>query len=293
MPDANTLEVRIRLCPCGCQFPVPLVGVAPVLCPSCRPVHYRANARIDATTVKCEDCPATIEINPKGHTKTRCDPCRDKRKRDLRAARPRNDTPVPPEGRWTKCECGERFQCADKGPIPKWCPECKPLHRGDYRKHLAAPERDPIPCAGGCGKIIVLLRKGYKRERCDECTAKRTTELSAEWDRENPERRAERSRRSKMKRRAAKRGVEAEVFDPREVFERDRWICQICGWKIDPDATYIDPATGKPNPRYPTLDHVVPLAEGGPHTRANTRLACFDCNCKRGDRGGNEQLALI
>lgn len=48
-----------------------------------------------------------------------------------------------------------------------------------------------------------------------------------------------------------------------------------------------------PHPKAPTIDHVVPLAEGGADTAANVRLAHFICNSMRGNRGGGEQLALI
>jgi 5-methylcytosine-specific restriction endonuclease McrA len=88
------------------------------------------------------------------------------------------------------------------------------------------------------------------------------------------------------RRRARRRAVLIEHFTHREIFERDCWICQICKQKTNPEADRFDPL-------YPNLDHVIPLSEGGPHTRANTRCTCFRCNCSRGNRGGNEQLALI
>lgn len=47
-----------------------------------------------------------------------------------------------------------------------------------------------------------------------------------------------------------------------------------------------------PHPKAPTIDHVVPLAEGGHDTRANVQLAHFLCNSIKG-RGGSQQLALI
>ncbi|MGR6320784.1 HNH endonuclease [Micromonospora soli] len=102
------------------------------------------------------------------------------------------------------------------------------------------------------------------------------------WRRANPD--AIRSRNSL--RRARKRAVRYEVFRHEEIFERDGWRCQICRRMTDRTAPRF-------HPRSPTLDHVIPLSQGGPHTRANTRCACFECNSKRGDRGGNEQLALI
>jgi 5-methylcytosine-specific restriction endonuclease McrA len=67
-----------------------------------------------------------------------------------------------------------------------------------------------------------------------------------------------------------------EVFDRWEIFERDGWICQVCGRETTRDP---DPY----NPSSPTVDHIVPLAAGGEHSRANVRLACMGCNSARRD----------
>jgi hypothetical protein len=71
-----------------------------------------------------------------------------------------------------------------------------------------------------------------------------------------------------------------------EIFNRDGWICGICRKKVDPDLRY-------PDPMAPSLDHIVPVAEGGLNEAANLRLTHLRCNCSRGKRGGNEQLAII
>lgn len=70
------------------------------------------------------------------------------------------------------------------------------------------------------------------------------------------------------------------------VLERDGWRCQICKRGI--------PATlAVPHPKAGTADHVIPRSQGGSHEPANLRAAHFRCNTLRGNRGGNEQLALI
>lgn len=70
-----------------------------------------------------------------------------------------------------------------------------------------------------------------------------------------------------------------------EIFMRDKWICGICRRKVDPDLRY-------PDPMAPSLDHVVPVAEGGDHEPANLRLTHLHCNVSRRDKGGNEQLSI-
>lgn len=87
-------------------------------------------------------------------------------------------------------------------------------------------------------------------------------------------------------RRAHLATVVVETFDRREIYARDRWVCGICGRKVDWRLAY-------PHPQSASLDHIVPVSKGGDHTRANTRLAHFGCNSARGNRGDGDQLALI
>jgi 5-methylcytosine-specific restriction endonuclease McrA len=70
------------------------------------------------------------------------------------------------------------------------------------------------------------------------------------------------------------------------VLERDGWRCQICRRGIPATLTV-------PHPKAGTADHVIPRSQGGNHDPANLRAAHFLCNTLRGNRGGNEQLALI
>jgi 5-methylcytosine-specific restriction endonuclease McrA len=69
-----------------------------------------------------------------------------------------------------------------------------------------------------------------------------------------------------------------------EVAARDRYRCGFCRKRVAMKQVV-------PHPRAPTIDHVVPLADGGDDTRANVRLAHFLCNV-RAQTGGDKQLAL-
>lgn len=71
-----------------------------------------------------------------------------------------------------------------------------------------------------------------------------------------------------------------------EILERDRWRCGICGQRIGKTFKY-------PHPRSASVDHVIPLTEGGGDTAANKRAAHLGCNQRRMNRGGGEQLAMI
>jgi 5-methylcytosine-specific restriction endonuclease McrA len=77
-----------------------------------------------------------------------------------------------------------------------------------------------------------------------------------------------------------------EDIDPTAVFERDGWICGICGKKVNPRLKY-------PDPRSASLDHIVPLNKGGDHVWSNVQLAHFGCNSGKRDHGGGQlRLAL-
>jgi hypothetical protein len=68
-----------------------------------------------------------------------------------------------------------------------------------------------------------------------------------------------------------------ERFDPLEVFERDGWLCKLCGVPVDRDVQWPDPLSS-------SLDHILPLVAGGEHSRANTQLAHWICNVRKGAR---------
>jgi len=62
----------------------------------------------------------------------------------------------------------------------------------------------------------------------------------------------------------------------RWVFERDGYKCYLCGRKTRPNKNQL-------HPRYPTVDHVVPLSAGVyGHTADNVRCACRRCNEAKG-----------
>jgi 5-methylcytosine-specific restriction endonuclease McrA len=90
------------------------------------------------------------------------------------------------------------------------------------------------------------------------------------------------------RRRAWKNGLLAERFTNREIYERDKWVCQLCRRNVDSTLAY-------PHPLSASLDHIMPKSRGGDHIRANVQLAHLACNLEKRDRvlGDGEQLRLI
>jgi len=74
------------------------------------------------------------------------------------------------------------------------------------------------------------------------------------------------------------RGARRERVSTAAVLRRDGYRCAICGGKLAMAETV-------PHPKAPTLDHILPVANGGSHTMANLRAAHFSCHTKRGNRG--------
>jgi len=88
------------------------------------------------------------------------------------------------------------------------------------------------------------------------------------------------------KRRAVKNGCHYEEFDLKEIFERDGYMCQLCGKKTR--STF-----NKYHPLFPQIDHIVPLSKGGNHTRKNTQCLCRQCNLEKWSSGTGDQLRMF
>lgn len=89
----------------------------------------------------------------------------------------------------------------------------------------------------------------------------------AAWRKENPERWASINANAGHVRRARLKGSVAERVDREVVFARDGWVCGICGLLADRDSA--------------TVDHIIPIARGGPHTYANVQTAHRLCNLRK------------
>jgi 5-methylcytosine-specific restriction endonuclease McrA len=80
-----------------------------------------------------------------------------------------------------------------------------------------------------------------------------------------------------IRQRCEKHGVKCENVVPLMVFRRDNFQCQLCGIATDPCAT-------PSHESYPTIDHIIPVSRGGPHTYDNVQCACRKCNTRKGTK---------
>lgn len=215
-------------------------------------------------------------------------------------------------------ECGAEFEPSQPGNHQRFCSnKCRngatyqrAKDGGLLEEKRAATAARATPCPY-CGEMMLpprkqcgadACRKRYYADRMSEYFRRvggnkyRKPEVErASQQRVREKRKAaglpaqnytEGRKAASQRRRALKAGATAEKFTPLEIFERDNWKCGICHLKVRADLKY-------PHQRSASLDHIVPLAEGGEHTRANSRCSHLDCNVRRNKRGGNEQLMLV
>lgn len=64
-----------------------------------------------------------------------------------------------------------------------------------------------------------------------------------------------------------------------EIFERDKWICQYCGEKVDFENA--------------SLDHCIPQTQGGRHNKENLKTCCFLCNSIKSGKSYEKAAPLI
>ncbi|MFE2041664.1 HNH endonuclease [Streptomyces sp. NPDC059477] len=156
----------------------------------------------------------------------------------------------------------------------------------DTRTYAERKVRRPLAVCEACGSSYRQLRRTQRW--CSQSCAGPNKPGSGPRGGLSPEAR-ERQRlywqAKNRRRRAAKRGGVSEQYTLAAIAARDRFVCRLCRRRVAMKQVV-------PHPKAPTIDHVIPVCEGGDDTRANVQLACFRCNSVKGPRG-SQQLALI
>ncbi len=169
--------------------------------------------------------------------------------------------------------CGKEFTTTGRQSICS--DECrKQLARDEQRQRYLAEREEKIK-----------KRKDEfvpQRVVCKECGCEFETEFNGSRGQartvfcSNECARRNQKRKGKAVRRARKKGLGYECFDPLDVFKRDKWTCQMCGVKTPKKYR------GTCDDRAPELDHIIPLALGGEHSMRNTQCLCRKCNGAKG-----------
>lgn len=169
--------------------------------------------------------------------------------------------------------------------VPEVTPECKWLGCGrpskyagfcsrDYSRAKALGNRvDPWTewvtdgICEVCGKSWSGARRREKRVCSNACNAK-------SWALKNPERHRALKMDSVRRRRARMAGVEVEYFTVEDVRMASGDDCYLCGERINYRLKF-------PHPMSPSVDHVIPISAGGPHSLSNCAMTHMGCNNKK------------
>ena len=212
----------------------------------------RQTARWASLGLRCRDCGVAIERLAGRNMKTSlCQACKAK------------PSPKP------------KRQCATcDGVVSAWCRAAKfcslcigrnrKLRRLDALREKTVLARMHRPCAK-CGHIIgnTIFQK---QRLCDTCFEEGVRER----------------RRARNKSRKAKQsGASTDLFGHKitlaRLLQRDGGACRLCGKPTAHDAHYL-------SNDYPSIDHIVPVSQGGEHAWQNVQVAHRICNSLRRDK---------
>ena len=259
-------------------------------------------------TSSCTDCGAELVSGPRGPLRSVCSGCRSARQRAKRPAGPSLTDEQRSEkarkaslARWSRVDQEARSESGRHAAAKRWEGQEKP----DRYPRLAGP---PRPCEF-CDEWLETVKQRicgspeckrlYNNARQLKFYADHLAEHGVSYTNRYSEKRNAASkeyrrtpngtairRAADHRRRVRLAGGRSERFLNEDIFERDAWVCGICGESVDRGLVHPDPAS-------PSLDHIVPISLGGDHVRSNVRLAHLSCNVKRGARGADEQLRLV
>jgi 5-methylcytosine-specific restriction endonuclease McrA len=115
-----------------------------------------------------------------------------------------------------------------------------------------------------CGKIFITHNS--KQLRCSkECARKANNRTSSH-----------RKDRRIPKNKRVDRGINAL-----SLYKRDNGVCWICGGRCDPNDKQSRNGTIICGDMYPSVDHIIPVCDGGEDSWENVRLAHRICNTRR------------
>lgn len=222
-----------------------------------------------------------------GKVTIRCQKCGAEFERTYTFARDGNVICCP---ECRKREAEERNE--EKKRITKQQAEVRRIEREWYR--LMRPPLDPyesvhrafldrIGICGVCGKPYTVREYvesrggGYARDAgvCSaECKAIKTKAAIKT---------SHRGRRDSHRYRAKKYGCEYDsTVTLKKLIMRDGLQCKICGEMCD---LYDHSWTEYAGPKYPSIDHIIPMSKGGGHIWSNVQVAHIICNSNKGNKG--------
>ncbi len=275
MPNA-TRPTSITCAHCGAEKTVGQRGPIPAFCSTACRLGNRSARRVDIT---CEHCGQLARVRQ--GTRYCSSRCRDARSRQAARENGRYDAALA-----KRREENARKREANARP----CPYCGDPMLHPKRKQCGNPEClrafNAEKARAWHRNYTATTGKRYATDRYREQAVeydKRRREQQGHWRKQYPEAAALADARRRTLKQQADQG---ERFAPIDVYERDGWTCGLCRLPVDPGLAW-------PHPMSASVDHILPLSQGGSHALANVQCAHLSCNSRKRDRVDHGGVIII
>lgn len=142
-----------------------------------------------------------------------------------------------------------------------------------HRDHMREQNRERNRCwrAEHPERARATWRRAYwrRREVSNEATKARNKRNRAQRRAYDRSRKPQNARKAAQRRRQLHNGPGVSAGDRQRIYEAQGGCCLYCGQPLDGDCT---------------VDHFIPLSQGGEHAPGNIVLACRACNSSKGDQ---------
>lgn len=168
------------------------------------------------------------------------------------------------------CKC-RMYQKLNPRPIAnKTCKHCNDTFQ---------PKSNSYFCSNHCRKENLKIQKIRRRtlRKCKYCSMWKygfKTNYCSDRCRKKGSRIANGLRKNKKYEIARRNGQFDADIDIYKLIERDGERCYLCGDTVLFNLHYNDP-------KYPTIEHVLAIKNGGTHSWDNVKVACRECNTKK------------
>lgn len=172
-------------------------------------------------------------------------------------------------------KCGSIVERTASG-VKRYNTVCEVCQENERESQRLADERKRLLC------VLTALVESKTPKKCAVCGAEFYSQYNNQLYCSSKCRQKNKNRRnSSIRHRCKKYGVYYDAsVTPRKIFARDKYICKICGLVCNKED---DTWNGYIGPYYPTVDHIVALANGGTHTWDNVQCAHAICNSYKRD----------
>ena len=133
---------------------------------------------------------------------------------------------------------------------------------------------------------VAAYHKDYREKNIDKIQQRSSVKNKAQYAKHWRSKNKEKVQQQCANRRAKKLNAFVANVDRTTIFERDGYICYICG-KLTVATVHHS------HPLYPTLDHVIPLSKGGMHGPDNVKCAHSNCNLRKSAKIYNKGEIMI